>query len=326
MRSNAILALALAALAGGARAAHAQAAAPAKAPAPSSPRTGDDPRLSEAQRHFRRGIDLYKDGDFADAEAELTRAYELIPNYKILYDLGQVAYQRHNHAAALRHFRQYLADGVDEISAERRHEVTSYIADLEQRIGRLQIDTPEEGAEIFIDDVLVGRTPLRALVAVDGGPRKVDVVARTGEHQTRQVDVGSGEIVRVPFPRLTLVAPPPAPQARPRAAAAVSAASGPSQAFPSIVATPSPKPARTFPWKSWTLTGLLAGGAAATGYIALTAKRDLDSQLARFPTDDVEVDYDRRRTRGFALATDGLLLGTVVMTAVSLYLTIRDPR
>ncbi len=75
-----------------------------------------------------------------------------------------------------------------------------YIIDLEQRIGRLQIETPEVGAEVFVDDVLVGKTPLRALVAVNGGPRKVDLVAPSGDHQTRQVDVGSGEIVRVPFP------------------------------------------------------------------------------------------------------------------------------
>ena len=70
----------------------------------------------------------------------------------------------------------------------------------------------------------------------------------------------------------------------------------------------------------------MAGGAAATGTIALSAKRDLDTQLSRFPTDDVEVDYDKRRTRGFALATDGLLIGTAVMAAVSLYLTVRDPK
>ncbi len=106
----------------------------------------------------------------------------------------------------------------------------------------------------------------------------------------------------------------------------MTAAPAPSQAVPSIVATPSAKPGRSFPWKSWTLTGLLAGGAAATGTIALSAKRDLDTQLSRFPTDDVEVDYDKRRTRGFALATDGLLIGTAVMTAVSLYLTVRDPK
>jgi hypothetical protein len=325
MSLHGILALVLAAIAGSSGAAHARPDAPVKPAAPTSPRDGDDAKLTEAQRLFHRGIELYKNGDFAGAQAEFTRAHELVPNYKILYNLGQVTYQRHDHAAALRYFRQYLADGVDQISAERRHEVTGDITDLEQRIARLQIDTAEEGAEVFVDDVLVGKTPLRALIAVNGGPRKVDLVARGGEHRSRQVDVGSGEIVRVPFPRLTLVAPPPSV---PRPADSIGATATPasSQAVPAIVATPSRRPSRTFPWKSWTLTGLLAGGAAVTGYIALSAKHDLDSQLTRFPADDVEVDYDKRRTHGFALATDGLLIGTAVMTAVSLYLTIRDPR
>ena len=315
----------MAAIAGGSGAGARTGEGARKALAQSSPRDADDSKLTEAQHRFHRGIDLYKNGDFAAAQVEFTRAYELVPNYKILYNLGQVAYQRHDHAAALRYFRQYLADGVDQISAERRHEVMGDIIDLEQRIGRLQIETPEVGAEVFVDDVLVGKTPLRALVAVNGGPRKVDLVASSGDHQTRQVDVGSGEIVRVPFPRLTLVGRRRRHRhARPRSA--VTTAPAPSQAVPSIVATPSAKPGRSFPWKSWTLTGLLAGGAAVTGTIALSAKRDLDTQLSRFPTDEVEVDYDKRRTRGFALATDGLLIGTAVMAAVSLYLTVRDPK
>ena len=228
-------------------AAHAQAKAPVRALAQASPRDADDSKLTEAQRRFHRGIDLYKSGDFAAAQVEFTRAYELVPNYKILYNLGQVAYQRHDHAAALRSFRQYLADGVDQISAERRHEVTGYITDLEQRIGRLQIETPEVGAEVFVDDVLVGKTPLRALVAVNGGPRKVDVVAPSGDHQTRQVDVGSGEIVRVPFPRLTLRrAPPPAPP-RPAAAIAVTAAPPPAQLRPPSSRRRRQSPADHFP-------------------------------------------------------------------------------
>ena len=329
MKALAILTFSVAAIGGGAGVARAQAGAPAQA----APRDGDDSKVSDAQRRFRRGIDLYKGGEFAAAQGEFTRAYELVPNYKLLYNLGQVTYQRHDHAAALRYFRQYLTDGVDQISAERRHEVTADIADLEQRVGRLQIETPEGGAEVFVDDVLVGKTPLRVLIAVNGGPRKVDVVARSGEHQTRQVDVGSGEILRVPFPRLTLVAPPPpAPERRPAPTPApITIAAAPtattSQSVPSVVATSSPtKPTRSFPWKSWTLTGLLAGSAAITGYIAVNAKHDLDYQLQQFPADDIEIDYDRRRTHGFALATDGLLIGTALMTAVSLYLTFRDPR
>ena len=45
-----------------------------------------------------------------------------------------------------------------------------------------------------------------------------------------------------------------------------------------------------------------------------------------FPQDASEIDYDRRKTRGFAMATDGLLIGTALMTAISSYFTFRDPR
>ena len=75
----------------------------------------------------------------------------------------------------------------------------------------------------------------------------------------------------------------------------------------------------------WTLTGLLAAGAATTGVIAYRSKQELDSQLEKFPLDHNEVDFYNRRTRGFALATDGLLIGTSVMAAIALYLTLRDP-
>jgi tetratricopeptide (TPR) repeat protein len=335
MRAAPFLALALVSAVATAR------AEPANAPA-AAPEQTDAAKRSEAQHRFQHGIELYKESDFRAAQVEFTRAYELVPSYKLLYNLGQVAYQRRDHAAALRYFRQYLADGVDAIPAERRQQVSGDIADLEQRVGRVQVDTLEEGAEVFVDDVMVGKTPLRALVTVNGGPRKIDLVARGGEHQSRQVDVGSGEIVRVPFPRLSLpppsaaVAPPPprreaalavttpAPAIAP-AAAEITVTSTVAPPTASLVAKPAARRSST-PWKAWTATGLLAGGAAVTGWIALSAKHDLDAQLSKFPADDSEIDYDRRRTHGFALATDGLLIGTAVLATISLYLTVREPR
>lgn len=288
-------------------------------------------KMPEAQQRFHRGIELYKDGDLAAAQVEFKRAYELAPSYKILYNLGQVAYQRHDYATALRTLRQYLGESDDAIPAERQHEVARDIADLQQRVGKLEIDGGEEGAEVLIDDNLKGTTPLRTPIAVNSGLRKVDLVSRGGERRTRVIDVAGGELTRVSFPRLTL-------RSEPAAAAPVSLRrSDPAKpppvaapAVPSIVFAPDRAAARPrssgFPWKSWTFTGLLAGGAAATGAIAWSSKRDLDSQLSMFPANDVEIDYDRRRARGFALATDGLLIGTAIMTTLSLYLTFRDQR
>jgi hypothetical protein len=302
--------------------------------------------MTDAHAAFQRGIELYKEGDLAAAAVEFRRAYELVPSFKILYNLGQVSYQRHDYAGAMRYFRQYLREGDAEIPAARRREVTADITRLEQRVGRLEVQAVEEGAEVLVDDILVGTTPLVALIPVNSGRRKVDLVARNGEQRTRLVDVAGGEVVRVAFPRVDVPPPVPArgagekrplsvdanPAPPPRPAAAALALPPPAPTAPqpavtlSAATVPPPAPRSGFPWKAWTLTGLLAGGAATTGVLALLSKRELDAQLALFPSDDVEVDYYSRRTRGFALATDGLLIGTSIMTALSVYLTFRDRR
>jgi hypothetical protein len=283
--------------------------------------SGEALNLDEAQRRFQRGVELYKEGDFDAAFVEFKRAYDRVPSFKILYNLGQVSYQRHDYASALRYFRQYLGEGDTAISVERQHEVAAEITKLAPRVGSVDVQTPDEGAEVLVDDVVMGTTPVGALI-VNVGRRKVDVVARGGEHATRVVEVGGGESVRVSFPR---VAPPPRVAASVPMMAAPEAAPASSTAVPLLVSTPpTPTPTASLPWTSWTVTGLLAAGAATTGVLAVVSKRELDAQLARFPPDDVEVDYYDRRTRGFALATDGLLIGTTIMTAVSFYLTFRS--
>ena len=327
MKIAVVLAVALATLAG--RAAVAQ--------------RGEAVKLDDAQRRFQRGVELYKEGDFGGAFVEFKRAYDLVPSYKILYNLGQVSYQRHDYASALRYFRQYLGEGDAAISVDRQREVAAEITKLAPRVGSVEVQALEEGVEVLVDDVLMGTTPIGTVI-VNVGRRKVDLVARGGEHATRVVEVAGGEIVRVTFPRLapqpTAAAVPaePAPT-RPTTDVVVTpwpaaAAAGPVMVVPApapatstavpLLVSPPPSPKTTFPWKSWTVTGLLAAGAATTGVLAIVSSRELDAQLVKFPLDPVEVDYYDRRTRGFALATDGLLIGTSIMTAVSLYLTFRS--
>ena len=81
------------------------------------------------------------------------------PTYKILYNLGQVSYQRHDYASALRYFRQYLGEGDEAIPLERQKEVATEINRLSPRVGSLEIQAFDDGAEVFVDDVLMGTTP-----------------------------------------------------------------------------------------------------------------------------------------------------------------------
>jgi hypothetical protein len=121
------------------------------------------------------------------------------------------------------------------------------------------------------------------------------------------------------------ITPPPAAPAPALVAAITPRAEPAATVVAPITTAPAPGRKWKFPWKAWTLTGLLAGGAVATGVVAWQSQHDLDGQRTMFPADYDEIDYQMRKTRGFALASDGLLVGTAIMAAISLYLTYRDP-
>ena len=279
---------------------------------------------SDADRHFRRGVDLYEDGDMSAAMVEFSRAYQLVPNYKILYNLGQVAYQRQDYVQSLDYLRRYLDEGSDGVSRERRLKIEQDLRRLELRIGRIDVNTraADDGAEILLDDVHVGVAPMNAPVAANVGQRRVELVRANGQREVHLVDVVGAETVRTVFSR-------PAP----RVSQDVPAAEGVMKphGLNLLADRPDPTPpaasaraARTT-WISWAATGVLAGSAAVTGSLALSASRDLQQRRDAYPLAPGDLDAPQSRARTLALVTDGLLVGTLVMTALSTYLTATAP-
>src|SRR5688572_13742481 len=87
----------------------------------------------EAARRFEHAIKLYEDGDYVLALAEFERVYELVPHYRVLYNIGQVSMQLGRYARALRTLREYVSRGGAELPAERRSAVQADLASLEAR-------------------------------------------------------------------------------------------------------------------------------------------------------------------------------------------------
>jgi hypothetical protein len=58
-------------------------------------------QVSSARVHFLRGVESYKEGAFDIAVVEFTRAYEIAPNFRVLYNIAQSQAERHDYAAAL---------------------------------------------------------------------------------------------------------------------------------------------------------------------------------------------------------------------------------
>lgn len=264
-------------------------------PPPAPPPAGSPPPAprpaGEADAHFKRGVELYKETDYPAALIEFRRAYEIDPRYQALYNIGETYFQLNDYANALKTLERYLKDGGAQVSAARREEVQKEIDKLRTRVATLDVTTNVPDAEVSIDDISAGKTPLAAPLTVSAGRRKI-TVSRPGKPPVMQiVEIAGGDNKKI---ALTLAED--TPEAPPSS--------------PARVAVP------------WTITGLLAVGAGITGGLALSASSDLKSKLAVYPNASSS-DISSAHSKTFALAatTDALIATAVVMAGVSIYLT-----
>lgn len=279
------------------------------------PARGAPPEAQEEGRQrFKRGVEFFKEGDFNAALAEFRRAYEVAPSYRILYNLGQTSYELQDYAGALTAFTRYLKEGGGEIEAARRAEVEAEIRKLQGRVGQVTLAVNVAGAQVTVDDVLVGVTPLDRPLLVGAGKRRISVTKAPLVPVSRVIEVVGGdnasltidlsEPVKQPEP------PPPAPTA-----------SVPMFAVP---IAPPPEPVSRVPvWIGLGSTVLLAGGAVTMGLLSRSAEKSHERGLSRFPGDAGELRSDADRARRFAIAADVLGGLALVGAGVTVYLAVR---
>lgn len=267
----------------------------------------------EARQHFRRGIELYEERDFNGAAAEFRRAYQLGPNFRILYNLAQSAQELHDWVSALDLFTRYLKDGVGQLPEERRAEVQQEVSKLRKRVGKLVVVAHGPTAEVLVDGVAVARTPVDGSIDVNLGRRRIELRTADGLSQPQWVDIAGGEttVVELDAPQAKsavdedeLVESPaaPAPLTDPRLSSGSSS------------------------WWAWLATGLCAAGAATTGALTYRYSRDLNDQRNSYPTTQSDLRDQQHKVERMGWVTDGLLAGTAILAGVSLYLTFRSPK
>lgn len=260
--------------------------------------------VDEARERFHRGVELFREGNFRAALIEFRRANEIAPNYRIQFNLGQTYFELQDYAGAMKAFETYLREGGDEISATRKAEVAKELDKLRARVARLSISADVDGAEIHVDDTVVGTTPLDGPVLVSAGRRKISATKGPGTPTVKFVDVAGGDSLEV---KLEL-------KVEPRAPAAATAAAPPPQPQPAAI-QPEAEGMGTAFWVSLVATGVLATGATVSGIMAAGAKSDYDSALDAYPTTSSDIQEARDDTNRLALTTD-ILGGAAVVAGV----------
>jgi hypothetical protein len=135
----------------------------------------DDPTLAEAIERFEKGVAFFDEEKYDAALAEFLKSYDLAPNPALLYNIGICFYETGKLVEALEHFTLFLEEKGKGMKSSLRKEVEGYIADIEDRIGYLEVTCSEDGALMKIDDVKEFKTPLSEPVPLETGFHKLVV-------------------------------------------------------------------------------------------------------------------------------------------------------
>ena len=102
----------------------------------------DEVLAEQARAHFLRGVELYAETDYEGALIEFNRAHEILPRYQVLFNIGAVRLQLQEYVGALDALSDYLAQGGEAISPDRRAEVELEAVHSERMPGLVPI-TPQ---------------------------------------------------------------------------------------------------------------------------------------------------------------------------------------
>jgi hypothetical protein len=157
-----------------------------------------------ARQRFQEGVRLFDAGKFEEARAAFVQAYALKKHPAVLLNLAQSEVKSNHPVDAARHFVLFIRENSSAQPNELRA-AEKGLAEARQKTGRLVVTVNMPGADVLVDDEVIGRAPLTDPVDVSGGSRKVE--ARLAGYPAVTVQatatVGKDTPVSLSFPGAT---------------------------------------------------------------------------------------------------------------------------
>jgi hypothetical protein len=271
------------------------------APRPPGDRTPTQAEIDEASKRYNKGINLYEvESDYAGALIELQRAYDLAPNYQVLFNIGQAGRMAKDYVTSQRAFEAYLKYGGTNVPEDKRAVANKELAALKDLVGTVKITTNATSGMLLIDDVEIAQLPITDPIPVNLGSHRI-VIVSGAERVSKTITAAGGDQVTVDLQiNVEIKKDVPIP----------------------VVKKPEPEP--SYAWIGWLVSSALGAGAIISGTVAIVEKNNLDDRtyVGATPPEDL---VDKRSTVDtLGIVTDVLIGCAVAGAGISLYFTIRD--
>jgi tetratricopeptide repeat protein len=274
---------------------------------------GTSAAVEKGRGHFQRGVELFREGDYRAALVEFKRSYESAPSYRILYNIGQTYFELQDYANALRSFERYLTEGGADIPPSRRPIVEGEVRKLQGRVARIDVEVNVPGAQITVDDIPVGTSPLSEPVLVSAGQRRIAAIKPPLVSALRSVELAGGDRSKIVLKL----------EEQPAGASQTPDSSGNPPPLTPGAGPQEPPVDRTPFWISLGVTGALGAGAAVSGILALQANGKLQDKIDAYPGDPSGIEDDRSNLKTWSYVADGLTAATLIAAGVTIYMGIR---
>ena len=230
--------------------------------AQTSPLTADPQAKAQAQALLGQGTKLYQQGDVAEALEKFNAAYAAYASPKLMFNIGQANRDLRRPVEALEAFEKFLAGAAD-APPEMIADAHKSVSQLQEKLGRIQIDCETAGAEVSVDGKSVGLAPVPDPIWATPGRHQVTAKHASAAPAIEDVEVAAGSVSTVTLRLLPLTVPVAAPAPAPTSA-------------PNLSLQAAPRPSsvsegwwlgRKWTWITSGSTALLAVGAITAGVL-----------------------------------------------------------
>ncbi|MCU0699861.1 MAG: PEGA domain-containing protein [Myxococcaceae bacterium] len=154
-------------------------------------------RKAEAADHYKKGVALFKEGDFGSALAEFKAAYQAVPGFEVLYNIGLTERRLFKYGQAVKTFARYLEEGGKKVPQDRRDSVESELSIIRSLTSKVTVKVDGAPAKVFVDGEVVGQTPLAEPVLLGPGKHALRAT-RDGEPDAEEsIELASGLVREV---------------------------------------------------------------------------------------------------------------------------------
>lgn len=143
---------------------------------------------------------LYQDGDYASALVKFESAFAASKNPLLLWNMAVCEKSLRHYAKMLGLLERYRVEARDKLTEADTKEVDGLVESVKALVSPLDLTTNEAGAEVLVDGLAFGTTPLEKKPLVDVGEHTITLKKKGFRERTERVKVAGGAPLVLAWP------------------------------------------------------------------------------------------------------------------------------